>query len=640
VIVGRLSGVSKAFGSSLVLEGVSLEIHGDRRVGLTGRNGTGKTTIFRLLTGEIEPDEGEVWRQRDAKFAMMRQVPSFEEGSTVEGVARRAFASLHALAAEAEGVRAELASPGRSHDEALLARLADLDARFEHLGGFEIDFRIRAVLAGVGFRSEDFSKPTAVLSGGEKNRLALAEILLDTPDLLLLDEPTNHLDLAGIEWLERYLKAWKGGVVLISHDRFLLEAVTEETLDLSARRVTSYPAPYRRAMEMKAETRRVEEKHYALQREEIARQEDFIRRNIAGQNFRQAQSRRKWLDRLERLERPESEERGTAMRIPVLVRSGNDVLLAERLGARIGERVLYRNLSLRLERGDRIGVLGPNGTGKTTLLACLSGRRKPDEGSIVHGTGVMIGFLDQELRSLVPTNTVLEEVHALRPLAPEGEMRSYLARFLFSGDEVFRPVRVLSGGESCRLALAKLFLQGPNLIFLDEPTNHLDIEGREALERALEDYEGTVVAVSHDRAFLANFAEQVWVLHDGRVDVFLGGYAAFDRARTASSDGEATNAKVEAEKSSAHEDRKKEKRAREREVRDRERRAREVEAIEREIHVLDEALARSVEELSRPDLGADDRRRAAAEHADLERRKDALYTRWEAAVEEGHASPD
>ncbi len=653
--IARLTNASKFYGPLTVLGGVSLEIPPRRRIGVAGRNGTGKTTLFRLLTGEIEPDEGEVWVSRDARVSVLEQIPTFDTDATVESVARSAFDSLTELSARAHEIREQLASGavrhGSEEEHALLDRLHVLDDAFERRGGFEIDFRIRSVLCGLGFSPGSFDKKLSVMSGGEKNRLALARALLVQPDLLLLDEPTNHLDLAAIEWLESYLRSWREGFLLISHDRFLLEAVTEITFDVANEGITVYPAPYRRAMEMRDQRRAEDEKRYRLQRKEIARQEDFVQRNIAGQSYKQAISRRRRLEKMERLDRPEPDERQTRIRIQPRVPGGRDVLMVDGVRAAIGGRELLRDVSFHLSRGDRVGILGPNGCGKTTLLRILSGQRPPDGGSVTHGVGVMIGFLDQELRGLSSEASILEEIQAIWPLADQGEMRGYLARFLFVGDDVFRPIHLLSGGERCRVALAKLFLDGPNLIFLDEPTNHLDIDGREALEAALADYTGTVVAVSHDRAFLSNFATTIMNVEDGGLTTYLGGFAGFQAARDGRRlesgglalepiGGAGATESGDAETRDSYEARKQEKREREKRQRARRRRLDRIGVLEAEIAGIDERLESAVARMSSPELDPDARRVVTEEHAALQRDKADRYEEWERLVDEVESSDE
>jgi len=638
MILARLQNVSKYYGPLTVLDGVSLEIHSGRRVGVTGRNGTGKTTLFRLLTRIEEPDSGEVHVTKGTRVVMLDQIPDFAPDETVESAARKAFDDLHEIQDEADAIRARLAAEevphGSPEEEKLLERVGRLDEVFRRRGGFEIDYRLRAVLHGLGFSNAEFGKPLGVMSGGERNRVALGRLLLMQPDLLLLDEPTNHLDLAAIEWLEGYLKSWEGGFLLISHDRYLLQAVTEETFDVSAHKVTRYVGSFQEAMVQKAEARRARAKQFDLQQKEIKRQEDFVQRNIAGQNYKQALSRRRMLSKMDRLNRPDALEGTTHIAIEPRVQSGKDVLAVKEVRAEIEGRELFRDVSLHVRRGERLGVLGPNGAGKTTLMRILAGKRAPDGGSVRQGVGVMVGFLDQQLRDLDTSNTVLEEVHALRPLADQGEMRGYLARFLFKGDDVFRPISVLSGGERCRVALSKLFLDGPNLIFLDEPTNHLDIDGREALENALSDYAGTVIAVSHDRAFLNAFASTILHLHDGRVDVHLGDFDSFKAAWDAERGISSSNGDDEpADGATRHAQRKEERRARQKARRDRQRRAKRIEALEGEIASGEASLEALVARMSAPDLAADDLRALTEQHRAGEEAKARLYAEWEALAE-------
>jgi ATP-binding cassette subfamily F protein 3 len=654
VILTRLDSVSRSYGGDPVLENTSLEVYAGRRLGVIGRNGAGKTTLLRLLAGRLEPDGGTVWRRPDSTVAMLDQVPDLEvEGlgpsTTVEAAAREVFRDVLMLGFEIDEIRQRLAlgeaergagdvavaaGEAAGDEGSLLARLGELEEEFHRRRGFEVDARVRSVLAGVGFASGDLAKPVSVLSGGEKGRLSLARVLLASPDLLLLDEPTNHLDLDAVEWLEGFLRSWEGGLLVISHDRLLLDRVTHETLDVTRHRVKQYPVPFTRAIAMRDEHRALQLKRYRLQQREIARQEDFIRRNIAGQKTIQAQARRRMLEKLERIEAPDGSESPTRVRIKPRHPSGFEALMAKGLGASVAGRTLFRDVELHVRRGDRLAIIGPNGSGKTTLLDLLSFRRSPETGSVTYGTGVEVGYLDQELNELNDASTVLGEIHALDPLLPQGAARSYLARFLFRGDAVFKQVRTLSGGERCRLALAKLFYDGPNLLFLDEPTNHLDIDGRTSLEAALAEFSGTVVAVSHDRYFLNRFAKQILELRNGVATPFLGTYDEFRAWRTGGTG--AIESVVERTVSGGalrHEERKRVRRERERLARERERTRSRIAEIEAEIDRLDAEMSALVEEMAKPDQTPEGRRSSGDTHRALEARRAELYSEWGRLVE-------
>jgi len=636
VILARLTHVSRSFAGVPILDDISVEVPEGCRLGVVGRNGTGKTTLFNLIAGRLDPDSGEAWRRQGCRMAFLEQIPERDAPGTVESSAREVFDDLTALSSEADEIRFRLGEDdivaGSEKEGTLLERLGMLDELFQRRGGYEIDFRVRSVLIGLGFPKEEFDKPVAVLSGGEKNRLALARILLSAPDVLLLDEPTNHLDLGAIEWLESYLRTWEGGYLLISHDRYLLDQVTAETLLVTDNGVRRYTAPFTRAMAIREEEIRLQTKRYELQQKEIVRQEDFIRKNIVDKKTtKRAQSRRKMLEKMERIERPDEDASATHIRIEPKVMGGRDVLRAAGIGAVIGDRTLFTDVGLEVRRGDRLGVLGPNGSGKTTLLNILAGRRVPDGGSLRHGVGIMPGFLDQELASLRDSSSIVDELHALRPVAPQGEIRSYLARFLFRGEDVFKTIGTLSGGERSRVAIAKLFLEGPNLLLLDEPTNHLDIDGRRALEGALEEYTGTVIAVSHDRYFLNRFAKAILHVRDGGARFHIGN---FDDFRAKETETIRESAAEVSEGALRHEERKRLKREREKRERDRKRREDRMAEIEEEIRRLDGKMGIATEALSQPGLEADGLRKLSDAHRELDAERSALYEEWERLVEE------
>jgi ATP-binding cassette subfamily F protein 3 len=369
------------------------------------------------------------------------------------------------------------------------------------------------------------------LSGGEKSRVVLAQLLVRRPSLLLLDEPTNHLDLAGIEWLEGYLGSYQGSVILVSHDRYLLDRLVGDIVEIETLALSRYPGcNYSAYVEEKEKRTGKQQKLYDQQQAEIERLKEFIRRNIAGQKTRQAQSRRKVLDRLERTDRP-VQAREVKLRLTPQERGGNDVLRAEGLSKAYKSKTLFADLSFVLRRKERVGVLGPNGSGKTTLLKILIGAETPDAGRVRMGRNIQAGYYDQVLDGLDKDTAILDEVWQLDPSATREQMRTFLGRFLFSGDEVFRPIRSLSGGEQSRVALAKLILSGTNLLVLDEPTNHLDIPSRIALEEALSEYQGSVVVVSHDRYFLDKIVQRILYLRDGAANLYEGNYSDFERRR-------------------------------------------------------------------------------------------------------------
>jgi ATP-binding cassette subfamily F protein 3 len=496
-----------------------------------GVNGAGKSTLLRIVAGIDTASEGEVAIARGARVAVLAQEPRFESQRTVRQEAQLAFdEALTALARMRELELAMQSASGNALDQ-LFAEYERLSLHFEVSGGFDVEHRTDEVLMGLGFSSEQMEEPVRTLSGGQKTRIALAKALLADPDLLLLDEPTNHLDLGMLDWLEGFLSSWSGAFLVVSHDRYFLDRVTSRTLDLSFGRLEDYPAPYGRYLVLRAERRARQLQEYEEQRELIARTEEFIRRYKAGQRSREAKGRQTRLDRLERLDRPQ-EHAALTLRVQPTIRSGRDVLTATplRVGyfGSSGERTLVSTPELRVERGDRVAIIGQNGSGKSTLLRTIVGELRPLSGRVGFGTNVKVGYYAQGHEGLPNDGSPLSILLGSQPMS-EDAARTYLARFLFQGDDVYRPVSALSGGERSRLALARLLVEGANLLILDEPTNHLDIQSRETLEEMLTAYDGTVVFVSHDRFFIDRVATRVWDIAEGTLVPYLGNYS--DAAR-------------------------------------------------------------------------------------------------------------
>jgi ATP-binding cassette subfamily F protein 3 len=555
-----ISDLAKFYGADLIFAGVAFRIEADDRIGLVGPNGAGKTTLLKLLVGELEPDEGAVTYASGVRTGYLPQIAEFHPARTL-------YEEMLAVFAEVQGWEEELtALAARMSDPALLAspeayaslleRYAEVQARFEHAGGYTIEQRVRQVLDGLGFSREQQAAPAAHLSGGQQTRAALGKLLLQDPDVLLLDEPTNHLDLAALEWLEDYLNGWKGAVVVVSHDRYFLDRVTNRTIELAYAQAHAYPGNYSRYIQLRGDRVARWWKEYEEQQEYIARTEDFIRRYKAGQRSREARGRQTLLDRLPRIQRPPADG-SLKFKLGAAVQSGVVVLATEKLvvgyesgrgdGQSAGLRVAVADTEVK--RGDRVGLLGPNGAGKTTLLRTLVGQLAPLEGRAALGHNVQIGYYAQTHENLNLRATVLDEVRRASHLSEEGA-RSFLGRFLFSGDDVFKPVGALSGGERSRVALAKLTLQGANFLVLDEPTNHLDLPARQVLEEILVDYDGTILFVSHDRYFMDALATKLWVLADGAITAHVGNYTAY-RLRHARATAAAAQAEQVAAKRAA-----------------------------------------------------------------------------------------
>ena len=518
----RLSDVYKSYGVQDVLRGASLQVNAGEHVGLVGRNGAGKSTIFRLVRSEESADRGDVIRARGVKLGLLDQHVHFKPGSTVHESALAAFGRLQQIEHEMHELEHRMAEAGDDLEK-VLERYSDLQHEFEHEGGFEYGARAESILQGLGFDREMWSLETEKLSGGQQNRLGLACLLLAAPDVLLLDEPTNHLDVNAVEWLEEFLQEYEAAYVIVSHDRYFLDRACRRIIELENGRASSYTGNYSDYLVEREERREAQQRAYDNQQQLIAKTEEFIRRNIAGQKTKQAKSRRKMLEKLERLDAVRPDQASGDFRLQAIERTGNHVLTVNKLAIGYEDKLLASDISFILRRGECLGIIGPNGSGKTTFLKTILNKLDPLDGEVRWGTKVQIGYYAQQLDDLDDRNEIIMELRRVAPsTATAGELRSFLAKFLFTGDDVYKHVRDLSGGEKGRLALAKLIYSRVNVLVLDEPTNHLDIPSREALEEALSAYEGTIVTISHDRYFLDRVATQILAL-DG-----IGGAEHYD----------------------------------------------------------------------------------------------------------------
>jgi ATP-binding cassette subfamily F protein 3 len=521
----RLSDITKSYGGTEVLRGVSFQVNPDEKIGLVGRNGAGKTTVFRIITGAESADTGDLVKINGLKLGLLDQHVDFAEGETVHTAALSAFKEIHDIEAEMRQLEKTMET---DHSEEVLHKYADLQTAFEHADGFTYAARAESVLLGLGFPTEMWSLETQTLSGGQKNRLGMARLLLSSADVLLLDEPTNHLDVDAVEWLEDFLKEYDKTYVVISHDRYFLDRITNRIIEIDRGAAITYKGNYSQYLTERELRREQQIREYENQQALINKTQEFIRRNLEGQKTKQAKSRRTLLARMERIEAVTSEKSGGNFGLRQVERTGNNVLTTEDLTIGYGTKVLAQKLNFSLHRGDALGIIGGNGTGKTTLLKTILGTIRELDGKMHWGTKTNIGYYSQNLEDLEPRNEVIQELRRVAPSADNGTLRGFLAKFLFSGEDVFKNVSSLSGGEKGRLALAKLIYSQKNVLVLDEPTNHLDIPSRESLENALDEYDGTIITVSHDRFFLDKIANQMLSFEkDGSVVSFEGNYTDF-----------------------------------------------------------------------------------------------------------------
>ena len=638
-----VSNARVEFGATRVFQGITFTVARGDRWGIVGRNGSGKTTLFRLITGAQQPTDGAVSRQPGLRFTLLEQQRDFGNATTVWEAGAGELAELlvleQALASQAE----LLAQAGEAATPQMLAKYdRDLE-RFEREGGYTLAPRVDAVLQGLGFDPERArTQPLDQLSGGERGRIGLARQLVSVADVLLLDEPTNHLDLETTRWLEEYLRGTDKTVLLISHDRTFIANVADHILHLEAGTATAYTGGYESFITQRDEKRVSQQRAFEKQRKIVASEEDYIRRNIAGQNSRQAKGRRKRLSGLPRLSGPLSESTSVmGLTLDLSERGGDQVAVARDLTLGVDGRTLIENFTATIQRGDTIGFIGPNGSGKSTFLRALMGEHPVAVGELKLGGSIQPSYYRQDMAQVPRDQTLYEVISELRPRWERRQIQSHLAKFGFSGDEAQRRSDSLSGGEQARVALAMMVLSRANLLLLDEPTNHLDIESVEALEDALEEYEGTILLVSHDRAMLEALASRVWVLHDHRVTDFSGSFAEWEErsrerehaAVVAAAEQESLRRVKERKATRRRESGMDENRAALRKLR------RRVEAAEKEIASLEGKIAQFTALLEDPQLyttreGAQKSLAVGKELEETKKKLDAAFASWTAATEE------
>ena len=522
--------LSKSFGAEDLFSDLSFGIPHHGRVGLVGANGVGKSTLLRILVGEEEASGGTVHRSRNCVIGYLPQEARLESERTLWDEVLTVFDSTLSLQQELHRMEARLA--GKEVSEELLNQYGCMQARFDHMGGYTFETQIRMTLTGLGFSKNDEKRPVSQLSGGQRTRAMLAKLLLSKPDLLLLDEPTNHLDIEAVEWLENYFKDWPGGVLIVSHDRYFLDQVANTIWEMTPQ-LEEYRGNYSAYMLQRQERYEKRLSEYKAQQEFIEKEEEYIRRNIAGQNTRQAQGRRKRLERMLEEARltPPTQKRALHLNLRAADRSGDLVLRTRSLQVGYADegKPLFEVPDLTLVRNECAAIIGPNGAGKSTFLKTLLEKTPPYSGEAVLGSNLKIGYFAQAHEGLHPDRTLMEEIQSVAPKMLPAEVRDYLAKFLFTGDDVFKTVSLLSGGERGRLALACLALQGSNLLLLDEPTNHLDLPSQEILQSVLADFRGTILLVSHDRYLIDALATQIWEVDPDRKTLisFEGTYSEF-----------------------------------------------------------------------------------------------------------------
>jgi ATP-binding cassette, subfamily F, member 3 len=636
----RFENVEKSYGPHDVLKGATWQHNPGEHVGLVGRNGAGKTTLFRLLLEQEEVDHGTILKSSGLTVGHVGQHLDAEPGMSLFDFVETAFADVLAIERKMRAIEHDLADASRPDHDQLLKKYSELQHDYEHLDGYTLHSEVERVLTGVGFNDKsEWERPIAEFSGGQQNRAMLARVLLTKVDLLLLDEPTNHLDLNGIEFLEEFLKSFKGSYLLISHDRTFLNRTVSKIVELAHGKLVEYNGNYERFVELRAERIEKMAVDYERQQDYIEKTQDFIRRNLAGQKTKQAKSRRTMLGKLDELERPETDETFANFKLDAGPRSGAVALTADRVDAGYGDKLVVRNFNLMVRRGERYAIMGPNGSGKSTLLKTFAGRLQPLSGAVTYGHNVQVGYYDQTLGDLDPKGSVIDEVWNLDHSRTEQQVRSYLAQFSFFDDDVFKKTRALSGGERGRLALAKIMYIGGNVMLLDEPTNHLDVYTREALEEALGAFTGALIVVSHDRYFIDRVAENIILVEDGHGEVYSGNYSDLVERmkvglatpkpirveRRATSRAEATAESAVAPRKQVHRNEQKKRNKR-------------IKKIDEEIAQLESRIAAAEGERERNDQllcteevyrDGDKMKKIQARNADLKAMIDLLYRKWE-----------
>lgn len=653
-----VNNLTKSYDGRDIIKNISFHIEARDRLAITGANGAGKTTLLRQLIGEEQPDSGSVSVSKDIRLGYLSQMPDIDGDKTIHDAVLEVKKDV--LDMENELRRLEVMMKASS-DEELLKRYSELSHRFELENGYAVRSNVTGVLKGLGFKEEEFGLKVCQLSGGQKTRLELGKLLLKAPDILILDEPTNHLDIASVSWLENYLRSWKNAVIIVSHDRYFLDRIVNKVFDIENGRGTMYTGNYTAFAEKKAALRKDRMKAYLNNQAEIKHQQEVIeklRRFNREKSIKRAESREKALAKMEKVEKPFDIDDAMRLKFRPSKQSGKDVLFADGLSKAFGGKVLFSGVDLDVRRGEKLAIIGPNGTGKTTLLKIISGEIKADTGELEFGSRVETAYYDQEHHVLDPDNTVFDEISDAYPSMDNTEIRNLLASFLFTGEDVFKYVRDLSGGEKGRLSLSKLMLSKANLLILDEPTNHLDITSKEILEEAVKNYEGTVIYVSHDRYFINRTATRILELDNGHFINYQGNYdyylekqsdPSFDKLKAVSGslshsygleqkNEKAGTARCDRTAGDKTEDTEAKLSFREQKERKQQlqKLKNQLSACEKDINDAETAISDMDEEMSKPEVAVNSARlnEISSEQMKLRERLDKLYADWERILEE------
>lgn len=607
MLILQANDVMRRFGADILFHDINLQIQNNGRTALVGRNGAGKTTLLKMIAGITSPDEGTISKVKDLSIGYLAQDQGLDSQNSIWAELDQVFAPLHQMEKQIHQTEQELAQLDPASNEYSLQSTSydRLQEEFKKRGGFDYQSRMKGILKGFGFPESSFQAPINSLSGGQKTKLALAKILLQEPALLILDEPTNHLDMNVLAWLEDYLKSYRGALLVVSHDRYFLDHVVSDVYDLDNHTLRHYSGNYTDFMKHKQEWLQAEWKHYDQQQKKIAKLEDFVNRNLVrASTTKRAQARRKQLEKMERLERPETDDRSIHFQFHSDHASGNEVLDVSQVKVGYDQEILAGPLSFSIRRPQRVAIIGPNGIGKSTLLKTILHKIPAVTGEIKLGANLQIGYYDQEQQQLHPEKDVLHEVWDDHPNVSEQEIRTLLGSFLFVGDDVYKPVHDLSGGEKARLELTKLSFQPINFLILDEPTNHLDIDSREVLENAINEFSGTVLFVSHDRYFINQVATDVLDMRHNGITHYEGNYDDYLKQQgaqqpTASlTSGQVNEAKHSSTAKQSYQASKDEQRARRK-------LQRAVDRLEQQLAELEVQQQQIEEQMSQPDIATD-----------------------------------
>ena len=629
--------ITKSYGTDIILKKINFNLEEHEKAAVVGVNGAGKTTLFKIITDNLSYDDGQLYIPKNTTIGYLEQNVDIRSEKTIYEEMLSVFESIFELEEKLHSMERKMSSLSDSEYSSFMEQYARFQHEFEESDGYSCKSRINGVLKGLGFTEDEYSQQVCTLSGGQKTRVFLGKLLLMKPDILLLDEPTNHLDIDSIQWLEDFLKSYSGACLIISHDRYFLDRTVSKIIDIENGKSSVYNGNYSFFIKQKDSVRAAQLKQYANQQREIRHQEEVIktlRQFNREKSIKRAESREKALERMEKMERPENLPEKMHLRLTPQIQSGNDVLSVEDLSMSFGNNKLFSNVSFEIKRGEKVAIIGPNGIGKSTLFKIILNELKPDFGKVVLGVNVNPGYYDQEHHELDDKNTIFDEIHNAYPNMTNGEIRNVLASFVFTEDDVFKTIGTLSGGEKGRVSLAKIMLSKSNFLILDEPTNHLDMYSKEILEDAINNYDGTVLYISHDRYFIDKTAERTLELSRDGITQYLGNYSycmekKAEKARIEELSKE--NSKTPIQSASVHSDSKTDWLAQKEEQAKARKKANDIKKVEDEIEKTEKLIKSLEEKLFDPEISADSGKvkELYEEKVSLEEKLEELYEKWE-----------